>query len=651
MSTPDIPFESPPTEIIPYSKSKKGKGSKVIDEFPPLYSQIFQAKYGFANADNFPIYGPNDFGKGGTPNYYYLSEPDQNALANTARYTPLGYRGTYGFAYDITSNNFMLEFPGSELDPLTIKQINQDIYTHNCEIGFYDEFRKALGYNYEQGEALLNIFRQGDGDLRMYEELISKDPNYGNFNTKPDPEKDILRVEAVNKMDYMIPMIAAFGLPMYYNINFYSDYNTFKGYNIHPQRCIRIRTDNLDYDQYKGQSKLKACFAQLTIIMNVCRAAGVACHRFGYGQPWIRFKNVRNKNQFAYVKDMVGNPTNEDYFMTPDENISDIKMLGVSQSQMDMAGVIQIMIDQISACWKIPETVLLGKEAGVSGSEVYERNYFSTLEVEHVVCNKYIRQFIAIDPFYQRIFQKYNIKNYAINWGLKQVMTKEQEADWKMRVYTNITTKMNFATFDECRAEADLPSFTKYFNDPKYPKRKGMCQHLYGVEPEELDAIIPNMGSFRQRALQEILETPPEQEQAKINEELMKGNTPNAIEGKGVKNTPIAETSTSNTANSEFKTAQYLNTQENKAARGSADLSPEQKELAAAKARADMFEGIIRDFKKLSRDELQSKDSLNYMASLWNVNKNEVLQMYDRIQKWTKATEVVKKFKEKEANE
>jgi hypothetical protein len=646
-----IPQGTPPP---PPKENKRGRKTFAFDsvgaglELAPFYQQLYVAKHGTAAIDNFPLFSSTSYGQNGTPDYYFMSEPNESQLANSARYSPLGNAGTYVFAKDVWINNFVLEFPGAELGPLEIKQVNQEIFAHNMDIGLYDEFRRGTAYNYEQGEAGVMIYRQGDGDLRMYQELLSDDPNYGGFNKPADTTKEIIRLEAINKMDYTIPMIESFGIPRYYNINFFSSYNRFSGYNIHPSRMIRLRTEQVDYDQYKGQSRLKAVFAQLTIIQNICRSAGQACHNMGYGLPWIQVKGARTKEQMAYVKSMIGNPTAEDYFITNAENIQDIKMLGFQSSQMDMAGIVSMLIDQLAAAWKTPTSILMGKESGVTqGSEVYERSYFNCLDGEHSLLNKYLRQFIAIDPFYTRIFLKHKIKNYVINWGLRQVMTKEQEADWKMRLYNNVISKMRFAAFDECRAEGDLPSFFHYFNDPKHPEKKGICEKLYGLKPEELDCAVPDLGQWRQRILQELITSPEEKEANKQAEELAKGNVPNALEAagkeKGLGQKPPGAISPLEKKSKELEKVGAKMEREH----GGDVLKTFDTAMGVVQAKEDLLADMIQDFKTMNEEIAKKRRlSLNDIAELGNVSKSEVTKLFDTLDRVCKHKDVTDRLKQ-----
>jgi len=650
---------SPP--IVPQQPLPVKKGRGKAADSNSFFEQLYISMHGSKMSDNFPLYGSTDYGKGGSPTYYFMAEPTPYQLANTARYTAMGHRIVYGLSEDVWINNFSLEFPGAEIDSLTIKQINNEIYQHNLNIGLYDEGRKGTSFNYEQGEALLMIYREGDGNLKLYENLVNGEPNYLGFDLPADTEKEIRRVEAVNRMDYYIPQIQSFGLPMYYLINFYGEFNKFQSYKIHPSRAIRIRTENIDYDQYYGQSKLKAVFPNLTIIQNVCRSMAVAVHRFAYGLPWVQTKGVRTAQQMAFVKSAIGDPTTQDWFITNQENIADIKMLGFATSQMDMATVIQTQIDLISADSKIPQPILMGKESGVTvGGEVNERSYFANLDAQHSILNKYLRQFIAIDPFYTRIFAKYNIKNYVINWGLRQVMSKEQEASWKMQLYSNLTTMMQFAAFDEVRAEANLPSWTAYYNDDKHPYRKKLCEKCYGISPEELDSIVPNLGMWRQRVLQEIIQTPVEQEQAKINQELLSKNNSNAMEAQGTKpNTQGQGLASANKPASVASAGGTLSPDEKQLARVASKMEREHGDIdslhvalgaiAAAQMKTDMATQIIKetaDFKKSIIDDRAA--SLNKVMEMWGMNKNDTLALYDRIQKVMNNDGVRKRIKELE---
>jgi hypothetical protein len=326
----------------------------------------------------------------------------------------------------------------------------------------------------------------------------------------------------------------------------------------------------------------------------------------------------------------------------------DIKMLGYAGSQLDMIALAEMQVDQISATWQIPQPILMGKEAGVvQGSMVNERTYFATLDGDHSLLNKFIRQFVAIDPFFQRLFKKHGIKpqSYLINWGLRQVMTKEQEADWKMRVYTNIISKMSFATFDECRAEAGLPSFQKYFCDQEHPERVGMCEKNYGISAVQLDTIVPNLGQWRQRVMQEILNTPEE----KKAEALAENNMPNVSEitakGQGAENpsmgAPAREAKPNPDKTKLEKVAARMEREHD------ADTPEMIARMAAIKAKEDMVTTIVAELDELKKgfDKSIREISINDLAALGGCSKTQVYPMMEIIDKIRKNKEAKKNGK------
>ena len=589
--------------------------------------------------DNSPMMSAGSFGKSGKPTYYFMNEPTETELKFTARYTPFGWRLTYVLADELWSNNFVLAFPHQELDARNVEDFNQELYWHNLDIGVYDEGKRASGFDLEQGEALLHIYREGDGNFAFYG-LEHDDPNYSLFGGKADYSKPIIRVEAINGVDYRVPQIKSFGDVMYYTINFYSADNVFHGYRVHPTRAIRWRMNMVDYDQWRGMSILKPCFGELVIIQNIMNSAGRFAQRIGVGGiPWLQTQGVRNSRDRDAVKTAIGDPSQAEWFITNKENIVDIKMLGIENATADIKSLYDMMVDSISTASGIPQGILVGKEPGVvKGGEVYERTYFATLDRYHNKINRFIYQLYRVDPFAINLFKKYKIKqNYVIDWGLRQVLTKSEEADLKMRQYQNVSTGLRFLTFKEARIEVGKPSFAEL-----YKGIEGQCMDLFGLKPEELDLLVPDFGNFRQRLVQEQITSPAEQEAT----ELAANNTQNAVESKeksqGLPNALNSTKKTTQTVNAYEKEAQR---REAKSARESASAGGGYDALELAKAALVEKELLFNDMidqMKFMAEELKKGDreiSMNKFAELTGIKKDKLYDMFKVVEEQIKIRE------------
>jgi hypothetical protein len=577
--------------------------------------------YGMDNADqsyltatdSMPIVSAGSFGKNGTPTYYFMDDPDKTELYYQARKTPLGFRLTYAFADDVWNNNFGYRFEGQKLEESDIKEINNEIADHYKTIGFYDMARLATAFDYEQGESLLNIYREGDGALK-YDQIESGDPNYAGFQTPADTTKDIIRVEAINHIDYTIPQIEAFGDPTYYRINFYTDNNMYMSYNVHPTRAIRWRSHPINYDQYKGQGILHACFGHLQILNTIDYSAMSAAYRWGHGKPVVFTRGIKTQQDATYAAARIGNPTTQSWIMVPKENVEDIKMLGSEGTMMNLSEMGNMIINQIASVTGIPKPILMGEQAGViSGSEVNERQYFAVLDRQHNKLNRFIRQFNNIDPFFQRLLKKWNITSYEIDWGLRQVMTKMEEADYQMRLYNNARAAMSFKTYDEIRMGLGLPRFKDVPEIAKY------AEEMYGIKAEQLGTIVPDLGQWKQRIMQEIIETPEEQEA----KELEKNNVPNAMKteqgqgGSGTGENPIQ------------REAQR---RENKMARKmSGGYGGRDEEMP------DVDRMVVEDMERKLReyaqiiDQLRSDSSMTKLAEKMEIPRSTLCRLFDRI--------------------
>jgi hypothetical protein len=206
---------------------------------------------------------------------------------------------------------------------------------------------------------------------------------------------------------------------------------------------------------------------------------------------------------------------------------------------------------------------------------------------------------------------------------------------------------MRFAAFDECRAEGDLPSFFHYFNDPKHPEKKGICEKLYGLKPEELDCAVPDLGQWRQRILQEIITSPEEKEANKQAEELAKGNVPNALEAagkeKGLGQKPPGAISPLEKKSKELEKVGAKMEREH----GGDVLKTFDTAMGVVQAKEDLLADMIQDFKTMNEEIAKKRRlSLNDIAELGNVSKSEVTKLFDTLDRVCKHKDVTDRLKQ-----
>jgi hypothetical protein len=185
---------------------------------------------------------------------------------------------------------------------------------------------------------------------------------------------------------------------------------------------------------------------------------------------------------------------------------------------MNFEEVITTMIEQIASGSQMPINILMGRERAVSRyGEVFDRDYFGTLDKDHQNLEVFVDYISSIDPFMLDLFKEYGIIDYKINWGLKQVMTDMEKAELDMKNFTNISSMMGFATLDECRLKAGLKPIKEIM-------KPEMANELFGLTPEAIGSMIPNLGIFKQQLVTE--QTAPENEAAQNEQMLAENNNP-----------------------------------------------------------------------------------------------------------------------------
>lgn len=487
-------------------------------ELPEYYDLLHMNMH-----DNFPTSGVLGTGQNGTPSYYYLNEPSKIELKIMARKTPFGYRLTHLLGKDVFNNNFFFRFPLNNFKKIETDRINSEIESELLKINFYQESRLWYSYNKEQGRAGLWVARTGDGVQPLDKRSLS-DPLYEMFNTKADTSKDVIRVQAIDYNDYEVEHMGAFGETEQFIINFWGKMNSKRSFMVHPSRIVEMKTDKIDLDAYKGQSSLKACFAQLQILNQIYWDIDDALYRWGHGWPWFKFKGLRGQADWQKAINAVGNPHAKSFFISGPE-LEDIKMMGVQQSQMNISEIFDMMIDSICVSNGIPRVIMLGDQVGVTkAGEVFERQYFQTLSKEHRAIDPFIREFLSICPQIQRIFKKYKIETFVIDWGISQALSENEKALLDMQLYSNANAAAMYVPWASVLQMMHHPTWTEIAE--KDPKARERINYIYGQEPEVLDLTCPRAGELRQIFLQGVLTSPEERaaQEAASNQQMLGEN-------------------------------------------------------------------------------------------------------------------------------
>lgn len=420
--------------------------------------------------DNIPWASASTFGKNATHNYYYLGDPSKYDLYKCARYTEFGYRLTYGTVEDALSNDFEIEVDG--LDEEDNSKINKELTMQLKRVKFYDEFRKAAGFDSEQGESLLFIHRRGQDSVSI-------------ATDEADLDAEVVRVEAINYIDYDYSQQGEEGKPDSYQISFYTDENRQQTFYPLASHAVRVRARNLDYDSYHGQAVLKALYGSLQIILMITRACGDAAFRWSLGMLGIGVKGLKDASDAEEIRSKIGNPTSQAWFLYPADVVDKIEAFGLAGQMMNLQQLYDICLNNICAVEKIPKSIIIGDSVGViEGSRVFERSYYAKLSNLQKTWEKFIREYLYLDPNCRNIIGN---REYKIKWGLRQVMTDKEKAELNATLYSNANLISGYSTYNEVRKEAQKPYWEEVYNTPELIK---FHKDLFGLEPWQI-GILP----------------------------------------------------------------------------------------------------------------------------------------------------------------
>lgn len=446
--------------------------------------------------DNSPTSGIQGFGKSGTQKYYVFSQPTETDLYKMARCMAIGYRVVYDFAKMVWSNKFKLKFIG-EIEDEVAREKNKALLKHLHDIHFFREGERWYAYDREQGESLLHIHREGDWNgyvgkkINERQNQITKEVVM-QLSEDPNVNKPVWRVEAINLVDYSVPIVGNFGEAEYYNISFYKNWGNIITYKVNKKRAIRMKIRNIEYDQYAGQSVLRAIYPDLMILAHIIRAVGDACYRWGVGVPLILTKMLNTTEERLDMKNALAGITSQAFVMLASENVSEIDTLGKDVSNLNIGQIIEPIMNDIIAGVRIPRNILMGEKMGViRAGEVNQDEMLALLDGEHSALDPYIREFFDLDPEIREIIGDLE---YEIDWGLRKAMTDVEKAELNQKLYDNARDLIGLGVpLNMVLTEANKPIFEK-IHENKLSKK--LYKDMFGYTPEEL-GLLPAITVLR----------------------------------------------------------------------------------------------------------------------------------------------------------
>jgi len=407
---------------------KKKKPYKILDKYHILSDSYSESPFGHhKNATE------------ADKEEYFMQWIFPIKLQRLALRTATGFRFIYLYAKDLWNNKLAIKIPKEKEKSFEITKL---LITHLQSIRWFREMEKLSAYEREQGEAILMLYSNDEGDIDKY-------------ITPLDLNKPILKVEAFSPLRYHIRGFDAKGNPRMYRIEVLSTggWRQTRYVDVHPSRVLRKCADNLEY-RFTGYSDLAAVADPITVLSTILKACGEAAFRWGTGHPVFFTKNILDDTDLTNLKDSLGDVTRKNWHAVPIEKIERIEMLGQAGSMLNLKALADICIDQIAIGSGFPKPILLGEVAGVMGSEVSERSYFAKLDRDHTDLDPFCRNFFVRDVNVRKILN--HINYYEIDWGIREVFNKMDAIDYRQKRVSVALGMMDFCTINEARKELEL---------------------------------------------------------------------------------------------------------------------------------------------------------------------------------------------------
>lgn len=367
---------------------------------------------------------------------YYMQWAFPQKLHRVALRTAPGYRLCYKQAEDVWNNNLGIKIDD---DKKKAERINKQLVPYLRSRNWFREMEKLTGYYIEQGEAILMLYYDDQGNIHNYRNPVN-------------PKKEVLGVEAFNVIDYWIQEWDKYGEPRIYNITVKTTdhYNSYVRVPVHASRVLRFSGPNVEF-RWRGYSDLAAVYDAINILSSILKATGEAAFRWSTGHPVIFTKDLFSETELTKLKDAIGDFTRRSWHMMPSEYIDRIDLMGQAGSMLNLKALADVAIDQIVIGSSYPRSVFLGEVAGVMGSEVEERSYFGLLDRRHTELEWFVQEYFRRDINIQKLFDG---KQYEIDWGIREVLNKMDQADLRQKEISNALALLQICSINECREVA-----------------------------------------------------------------------------------------------------------------------------------------------------------------------------------------------------
>jgi len=371
---------------------------------------------------------------------YFLQWVFPNKLHRVALRTAPGYRIVYKQAEDIWNNNIGIKIEEDEKKALSI---NKKLVPYLKSRRWFREMQKVTAYYIEQGESILMLYYNDQGNVDNYANPVKKNA-------------EILGVEAFNILDYWIPEYDKKGKPKVYQVSVRSGegFQSQIRIPVHPSRIIRLFDQNIEF-RWRGYSDIAAIYDAINVLSSILKATGEAAFRWSTGHPVIFTKDLFTEADLEKLKDSIGDFTRRSWHMIPSEYVDRIDLMGQAGSMLNLKALADICIDHIVIGSGYPRSIFLGEVAGVMGSEVEERSYFALLDRRHTQLEWFVSEYFKRDTNVQKLLS--GIEEYTLDWGIREVLNKMDQAELRQKKIANALALMQICTFDECREVAGYP--------------------------------------------------------------------------------------------------------------------------------------------------------------------------------------------------
>ena len=373
---------------------------------------------------------------------YFMQWVHPIKLHRMALRTPLGYRLTYGLSDDVWNSQVGVKVPDQqELTEDTNKQYVDYMKSRN----WFREMRIFTGGLYEQGEASLLLYFDPDMDPPM--------PDLSHFEREIDMDAEILKVEAINFMNYKILQWDDFGEPLMYSVSVHMGHRGTVNVRCHASRMMRMTKYEL-FQKNTGWGSLQIVYDSVIIHSSIVKAAGEAAYRWGTGHPLILTKNVLDDDEINIIKKAIGTPTRRSWHILPSEYIESFEMKGQAGQMLNLKALSDIALENVMIGTKVPRAVLLGESQVASGT-VEDRNFYGLLDELQIELEPFVKRYHNRDINLRKLFGK--LPEYYIDWGIRHVLNKMDQKEYEQRQISNALAATTICTIDECRRLMDFP--------------------------------------------------------------------------------------------------------------------------------------------------------------------------------------------------